>query len=67
MSTTKVSVHTCVCLTLIVLLVYFAGYPVLWAISDKEDEGTMQVIFNSVKKQCPNGTINVVMTDNCKD
>jgi len=44
-----------------------AGCPVLWAISDKEFEAAMQVIFNSVKKRCPNGTINVLMTDDCKD
>ena len=31
------------------------GYAVLWAISDKEDEPAMQVIFSSVKKRCPNG------------
>ena len=43
------------------------GYPVLWAISDKEDESAMQVIFSSVKKQCPNGEIKVLMTDDCKD
>ena len=47
--------------------VYHTGYPVLWAISDKEDEPAMQVIFNSVKKRCPNGEINVLMTDDCKD
>ena len=27
----------------------------------------MQVIFSSVKKRCPNGEINVLMTDDCKD
>lgn len=47
----------------VLLLLVIVGYPVLWAISDKENETAMQVIFNSVKKRCPNGTINVLMTD----
>ena len=47
--------------------VSFIGYPVLWAISDKEDEPAMQAIFSCVKKRCPNGEINVLMTDDCKD
>ena len=37
------------------------------AISGKEDELAIQVIINSVEKKCPNGEINVLMTDDCKD
>ena len=33
----------------------------------QKDEPAMQVIFSSVKKRCPNGEINVLMTDDCKD
>jgi len=39
----------------------------LLAISDKGDEFAMQVIINLVEKKCPNGEINVLMTDDCKD
>ena len=39
------------------------GQPVAWAISDKEDTQTLQVVWTVVKKRCPQANVNVLMTD----
>jgi len=46
--------------------VRYIGYPVLCAISDKEEDKLFLVVLRR-GVQMPNGEINVLMTDDCKD
>ena len=34
-----------------------------WAIADKEDTDTLEVLWKSIKIHCPNAVINNLMTD----
>ena len=42
------------------------GQPVVWVISDKEDVDTLEVVWMSIKKRCPDAVVNTLMTDDGK-
>ena len=42
------------------------GQPVVWVVSDKEDVDTLEVVWMSIKKRCPDAVVNTLMTDDGK-
>ena len=38
----------------------------VWVISDKEDVDTLEVVWMSIKKRCPDAVVNTLMTDDGK-
>lgn len=41
-----------------------------WAIADKEDADTLEVVWKAIKVRCPNAEVNNLMTDDgmyCKE
>ena len=45
------------------MLIWLAGNPVAWLISDREDAATMECFLQAVKSQSPTVLINAAMTD----
>ena len=43
--------------------VILIGIPVAWAISDREDSDTIEVLFTVVKNKCPDAKVPTLMTD----
>ena len=41
----------------------YLGQPVAWAISDKEDVDTLEVVWMSIKQRCPDADVNTIMID----
>jgi hypothetical protein len=41
----------------------FAGQPVVWAISDREDAPTLEVVWTVVKRRCPEANVTTLMSD----
>jgi hypothetical protein len=50
-------------ITLMVVDDFHNGCPVVWLISNREDEVTLTVFFQQVKQRCPCAVINAFMTD----
>jgi hypothetical protein len=50
-------------ITLMVVDDFHNGCPVVWLISNREDEVTLTVFFQQVKQRCPCAVINALMTD----
>lgn len=56
-------VRACTSLDSIDIVNSTAGQPVVWAISDKEDTQTLEVIFGAVKRRCPRASVTTIMSD----
>ena len=44
----------------------YIGQPVVWVISDMEDVDTLEIVWISIKKRCPDAVVSTLMTDDGK-